>query len=176
MKKNKKNNKIINILKYSLTGMFMIAGFIVFVVGLSIYMNLDLSYDKAKIKCDDKDYSSYVKYTETTTPGNEKINRQLEVIEQTLQSSIQANDTGAMEYWWKQYNDMLALQSQTSTTTGHYDYSEADKAKQKCYSLAEKQKDSDRTNGIVLLSVGCGIFVISAGVLVYLIVSGIKKH
>ena len=173
MTKRKKNTK--NIIIYTLVVLIMIIGGCLSIVGAIKLANLELNYEKDKVACDDKDYSSYVKYKETSTPGNANINSQLEILKTAMENARQANDGPAFEYLWNQYNQMLALQSQTSTKSGYYDYSEANEAKDKCYSLAEKQKESNKNSGLILVSVGCALVILSLGVgLIYWRVG--KKH
>lgn len=129
-------------------------------------LSLDVDHEKAIIDCDDKDYSSYVKHTQRTVPGNDNINSQLETTKRAMQSAQDSNDASSFGRLWDEYNRLLQLQAQTSTTYDDYDYSEADNAKDKCYKLAEKQTESNRTISIVFIVIGSIGVVISTSALI----------
>ena len=71
-----------------------------------------------------------------------------------------AGDTSAFGQLWEKYNQLLVTQSQTKTIDEVKDYSEANKAKDKCYKLAQDQKNADFVKSVWLLAIGGGIFAI----------------
>lgn len=151
MSKHKKNNKLAY---YAVLLLIIAFGVGLVIFGLTGLLNLNLAYEKAKIACDDRDYSSYIKKKETQTPGNENINQQIEMYKRAMDNARAAGDYSAYGQLNEEYTRLLALQAQTSTTNVSYDYSEVNKAKTKCYSLADEQKNVDRVKAIILLSIG----------------------
>lgn len=162
MAKQKKSSK--KAIPYIIMALVCLIGIIFSFMGAIGLLNLNLAHEKEKVKCDEKDYSAYVKKTETQTPGNENINRQIDLYKRAMDNALEAGDYNAYGQLNDEYTKMLTLQAQTSTTNVSYDYSEAEKAKSKCYSLAEEQKNIDRVKSIIFLSVGASAL---AGSIIY---------
>ena len=156
MSKHKKNSKWVY---YAVLSLIIAFGVGLVIFGLTSLLNLNLAYEKAKVACDDRDYSSYIKKKETQIPGNENINQQIEMYKRAMDNARAAGDYSAYGQLNEEYTRLLALQAQTSTTSVSYDYSEVDKAKTKCYSLADEQKNVDRVKAIILLSVGGAVLI-----------------
>lgn len=145
---------------------------IVIILGLGVLtygvwglLNLDLTYEKDKLSCDGQDYSAYIEYIRTEKPGNDNINSQLKIVSDALDLARDAGDATAVAQLWEKYNELLALQAQTSTSEGHYDYSKVETAKQKCYSVALKQKESNQMKGIFCTSAGLVLIIVSGTIL-----------
>lgn len=172
--KNKSNTTFM-VIKYVTLSVLLIAGIGVAIFGLVKLSGADIEYDEAIIRCDDKDYSSYVKTITTSTPGNEEINRQIELYKKALENAAYADDYYAYGQLNAEYQRLLLLQSQTSTTNTSYDYTEADKAKSKCKNLAYKQKEADKKTGLICSIIGGILAVISLSMIVAFGVIDYKK-
>ena len=137
------------------------------VFGLFSLSNVDLVYQSDIITCDDKDYSSYIKYDTVSTPGNSEINAQIDTLKRAMDNARNVGDSVAFGQLYEKYTDLLKTQSQTSTTNTSYDYSEVEKAKKKCYSLATSQKESNKLRSIVISTVGLVLLVLATAVAIY---------
>jgi hypothetical protein len=170
IKKRNKNkpNIVLMLVKYIGLSSFLIVGICIAAFGLIKRAGVGLEYDKAVIECDSKDYSSYVKTITKSSPGNEEINNQIERYKRAMNNALEANDSLAYGQLNAEYQQLLYMQSQTSTTNVSYDYSEANKAKDNCKKLAEKQKDADTQTDTICAIVG-GIIAILAlfGIIVF---------
>ena len=154
----KKNKKTVwAIVAFSVIGL---VGLVALVLGIVRVFTRDLAYEKDIAACDDKDYSSYIKVTEIEIPGNEYINKQIDIIWGAIQSVIDDNNVLAFGQLYEKYTELLAIQSQTKTIDKISDYSEAENAKNKCYTLADKQKESSLIWGIVFLSIGVALMIV----------------
>ena len=174
--KKKKPNMGVMITKYVGLSIVALAGVGLLIAGVLKLSGASFELDKALVACDDKDYSSYVKTITNTTPGNEKINEQLRLIEGAMQEASNANDTVAFGQLYELYQETLSLQSQTSTTNTSYDYSEADEAKDRCKQLARKQKDADEKAGTTMAVVGGIMFVSFMGMVIVCACLDHKKY
>jgi hypothetical protein len=172
MKKKKSNKTTILVCIFV---SLAIIGICLGIFGAVRIFNRDLVYDEAIIACDDKDYSSYIKKTEVQTPGNEYINSQIEIYKRAIDRAREAGDSYSVGKLMEEYNQLLQTQAQTKTTETKYDYSEVDKAKQKCYSLADKQKESSFIVGSVLFIVG-GVLFIAGSITALVIGLKPKRH
>ena len=150
----KKNNNKKRYIMLSIMLVIGIVGAICSIIGASKLLNRGIAYDEAIIACDDKNYSSYVKTTEVETPGNEYINQQIETYRRAIENAKNDGNATAVGMLMEEYNNLLQTQAQTKTTHTEYDYSEVEKAKSKCYSLARKQRDSSFTSGLIWAIVG----------------------
>ena len=137
------------------------------IFGLFSFSNVDLMYQSDIIACDDKDYSSYIKYDAVSTPGNSEINAQIDTLKRAMDNARNAGDSVAFGQLYEMYTDLLKTQSQTSTTNTSYDYSEVEKAKKKCYSLATTQKESNRLRSIIISTIGLVLLVLATAVAIY---------
>lgn len=156
-----KESKTKHLLTFNIiSSIVSIVSIVLLAVGGITMANLDIKLSEEQIKCDDKDYSSYVKVSRIENPGNENINNQIDTVKRAMEAASNANDVVAFGQLYEKYNELLAIQSQTKTVDEVKDYSEADKAKDKCYKLAQDQKNADFTKSILLLAIGGGILVV----------------
>lgn len=176
-KSKKKQNTTVLVLKYvGLSVAFFIAASVA-VFGIVKMSGNGIEYDKAIIECDSKDYSSYVKTITTSTPGNAEINNQIELYKRAMESAKEANDYAAYGQLNAEYQQLLRVQAQTSTTNTSYDYTEADKAKENCKKLAKKQKESDEQTGLTCaLSGGIIAIILLFSIVVFGIIDYKKYH
>lgn len=175
-KANKKPNVALMIVKYAILSVFFLVGVGVAIFGAIKRANVDFEFDKAIISCDDKDYSSYVKSETITTPGNTEINNQIEVYKNAMENAKNANDTVAYGQLNAEYQRLLSLQTQTSESLVVYDYSEADKAKENCKTLAGKQKEMDTQIATACLLVGGILAIICVAITIFFSIFDYRKY
>lgn len=176
MAKKKKPNMGLMVAKYVGLSIVALVGIGLLVFGIVKVSNADIELDKALIACDDKDYSSYVKTVTNSTPGNSEINDQIKRYKGAMDRAMEAKDYVSYGKLNEEYQRLLAMQSQTSTINTSYDYSEADKAKEKCRTLAAKQKISDENFGKTIMIVGVVLSVVSISLVVLFATLDHKKY
>lgn len=175
-KKKKKLNMGIMITKYVGLSIVALVGIGLLIFGISKTSGAELELEKALVACDDKDYSSYVEKTTNSTPGNDEINNQIDRYKRAMDRAMEANDYESYGKLNEEYQRLLALQSQTSTTSTSYDYTEADKAKERCRTLAAKQKIADENTSKILMGVGAALSIILILLIILFAVLDYKKY
>ena len=162
----KKSRKINKYIPFLVVGVISI---VAIVWALVIFSGSDLDYENGRLKCDRKDYSSYVKTTKTTTPGNEEINKQLDTVKKAMDLASEADDALAFGQLYEEYNRLLALQASTSTESETTDDSEAITMKKRCYTSVKNEKDMDSHKATWILA--CGFVAGIATVVVFVFVN-----